>query len=493
MGKTAALNSEDRIWRKTYTHLGIAVIIYICFRFFLLHPSETTGLTELGVKALSVFVPVCYLWCTSDVLWPSIAAIVILAIDGVMPATGAMAYVFGHEFVALTVSMFLLVDSMLSTGLLRRIARWIISRKVVHGRPYLFYFFFGIATWFIAICINYINAAIIMVALAREISASLGIERNHSFHTSMIRIVMATAIIGESTWPFGKAVDTIAFNQLIAYGVECTQFDFLIIGIPFSILALILAPLTLKLFIKPDVAAYDRYDDVAIRKELKESRLSKREKAVAILFIFAFIGIALPGFFKEVEIFQRLGVGGFCVLAVVIGGMIRVDKESLLDWKTGFNRAPWRSALFLGCCFLFVSFFTGTDYGIAAFFAHLMKPLTENLPATLIMVAALVIATIFTNFLSNAVVCVACFTAFMPALIEAGVSNAALVTTGIMIAFMCNSGISTPAGSSCTAYCTGPDSDITVKGALKYSVIMAIEFVLIGCLIMLPLGTLLFG
>lgn len=482
------MSSADKDYRKLYIHLFIAAILYIAFRFFILTPSETTGLTEVGMKCLAVFIPVCYLWCVTDVLWPSLFAIVMLALDGALTAPQAINYVFGHYYVAMTICMGLVVFSMQKTGLIRRVAQWIISRPVVHGKPYLFLFFFGVATWFVSICINYINAAIIMLAIAREVSDSIEIDRKHSFHKAMLQVVMVTAVVGESTWPFGRAICTIAYNQLLGMGLDFPMTKFLVLGVPFSIITLVLVPLILKWVVKPDVSAYDRYDDAAVRAQLKTTPLTKRAKYVAVLFILLYVGFALPGFIPSSLMLKNLGVGGIAVFVACLGALIRVDGEPLVDLKNGLSQAPWRSALFLGCCFLFVSFFTGEAYGIRTFFAHLLMPLTSKLSPVMLIIAGCVIATIGTNFLSNAVVTVACCAAVLPQLAAKGLSESYVITAGILIAFMANSGCMTPAGSSCTAYITGPDSDITVGEGLKYNICMALIYTVIACVILIPIG-----
>lgn len=479
--------------RKRNIHLLVALAMYLLLRFCVLKASETTGLTELGVKALSVFIPVCYLWCVIDVLWPSLAAVVLLAIDGATTAPTAFQTVFGHYFVAQTVCMSLVVATMLRTGLLGRVARWIISRPVLHGRPYLFLAFFGVATWFIAVCTGYINAAIIMLALGREVSASINIDKNHSFHKSILMVIMASAIMGESSWPFGKAVCTIAFSQLTALGVECSQMDFLAVGLPFSALALALIPFMLKWIVKPDVDPFDNFDDAAVREQLKSKPFSREEMAIAVLFVFNYASYILVSIFPQVGFLTRLGTGGVALTTCCIGGLIKVEGVPLLDWQNGFNRAPWRSALYLGSCFVFVNFCTSADYGISKFFAYLLKPITSGLPPIALICVTLLLTTILTNFMSNAVVCVAAFAVCMPTLIASGVPNGYLVITGILICFMANSGICTPAGSSCTAYITGPDSDITVAEGLKFNVAMAVCYVILGCVVLLPYGIAIFN
>lgn len=487
MSKTVR-TAEDTKWRKDSIHIAIAVVLYFLFRFVILTPSETSGLTELGMKVLALFIPVCYLWCTVDILWPSIAAGVVLVLDNVMSYSAVMSTLFGHYFVCMTIMMSLIVDSMLQTGLLRRVAQWIVSRAVVHKRPYLFYLFFCVAALVIAILIGYINCAIIMMALSREISASLGIDRKHPFHRSMISSIMAIAIVGESAWPFSKAVDTIAYNLLLGAGIETTMLDFFKIGIVFALASLILVPLSLKLFMKPDVSVYDNYDDAAMRAELKASPWTKRQIASGLLFLCSFIMVSCSGLFPNIPFFTKTGIAVPSMLFAVLGGLIRIDKKPLVDWAGGIQRAPWRNALFLGGCFLFVGCFTGADYGISKYFAYLLKPISSGLPPIALIIVAGITATVLTNFMSNAVVCVACFSAFIPALIQTGVGSNYVITCAVLIAFLANSGMSTPAGSSCTAYCVGPNGDMTVGSALKFNVIMAVEYTILAFVVLLPWG-----
>ena len=66
---------SDKALRNKIINSVIGVAIMFVFRFL---PLNLTGVTEIGMQIIGIFLGTLYLWTFVDVLWPSLLAIVMI-------------------------------------------------------------------------------------------------------------------------------------------------------------------------------------------------------------------------------------------------------------------------------------------------------------------------------------------------------------------------------------------------------------------------------
>ena len=129
---------------KKTIHFLIAILLDVLIS--LLVPA-TNGLTDIGVRAIGAAVATVYLWTFVATDWTSIFAALLFAIAGVMPF--ATLLTTGAVPVLLIITMSAITIPLSRTGFIARVINWFVTRKILRGRPWLFFAFYFAAIYII--------------------------------------------------------------------------------------------------------------------------------------------------------------------------------------------------------------------------------------------------------------------------------------------------------------------------------------------------------
>ncbi len=128
-----------------YLHFAITLLIMIAFNFV-----PTVGeITRYGMQSIGILVGVIYGFATVGTMWAALAGIVALGIIGVMGQVVASA--LGTPMIWGVIFIQIIMYALAKEGVTKFFANWIISRKVVKGRPWLFSFFILLGAFVVAI------------------------------------------------------------------------------------------------------------------------------------------------------------------------------------------------------------------------------------------------------------------------------------------------------------------------------------------------------
>ncbi len=122
--------------------LHAAVCLLIMFGFGQLQPVEP--LTPLGMRLIGIFLGVLYGWVCIEIVWPSLAGLLALMLAGGMKPVVLLNKSFGDPIVQMMFFIFVFCAAINHYGLSRFISLWVITRRCVAGRPWVFtYAFLG--------------------------------------------------------------------------------------------------------------------------------------------------------------------------------------------------------------------------------------------------------------------------------------------------------------------------------------------------------------
>ena len=137
----------QKVDRNQYIHTIIGVILM--FSGWFIPPVEP--ITEVGMQLVGIFVGLIYLWTTSGMLWPSILGIAAMIISDYGTMTSILAASFGHYSVWTSILMMAIFGIIEQYGVNDYIVRWILTRKIINGRPWIFTFIWLFASFFLAV------------------------------------------------------------------------------------------------------------------------------------------------------------------------------------------------------------------------------------------------------------------------------------------------------------------------------------------------------
>lgn len=471
--------------------LILGPVLAIIFCFFTL-----PGLTPVATRILGMTLWMVVWWVTTPVpLWVTsllpIAAGVLMNIAGTK-ATEDGLNTYGSYAAAVTmmvIGVFILGAVIEKWNLHKRIALGILN--IFKGKPVAVVMGFGIATAVISMFMSNTTAVAMLLPIAMALVTQLGFGKEDGFSKALVLVTAYACSIGGMATVIGSGTNlaSVGLIEELA-GIHMSFTDWLMIGLPFTVLIMPIATLAICKMFK--VKEYDLGDNMIIKQELDAlGPMSKGEKIATVflivtILVFVFndqIAAAIPwlGFLTN---------EGWGIIVLVLAFMIPVDfknGEFLMDGKYAMEKISWGTFILLGGALTLGGLFSAS--GIAAWIASGLGFLA-NWPLILTIIFLCVVVSFITEAVSNFVV----VAAFLPAL--TGLAD----TIGtsplfIMMAVALSSSLAfmLPSGTPPNALVFGTDYLETkdmVKAGLVVKLIGIVLFPIVMFLIARPLSPL---
>ena len=487
MSTTMSRTVKDR---KTM-HFFIAIFLDIVISVFV---PATNGLTPVGVRAIGAAVATVYLWTFVATDWTSILSGVLFAVAGVMPFETLLKT--GVTPVLLIITMSAITIPLSRTGFIARVINWFITRKIVKGRPWLFFALYFAAIYLIGCFLDVAAACLIALPVAKEICHELGYEDDSKFATVMYLGIIWYSMWGYAATPIAHTVAIIVMQLVETYtGVAMSMLDYMVVGIPGTVILGILSFFVFRFIVRPDVSKFMNYDPEK-RSKTFSKKLSRGERNAVIIFCLIIFMFLFPDIFRNILPEAAAFISGLTINAPAVAGIAAMyiirdeNNERLLDFSKVTNQIPWGAALLVMGMFVVAPCLTADSTGIKTWFANILSPITNNMTTWILL--ALVVAifcAVFTNFMScNAIANIA-FSLVAPIAIGlAPVVN--VYALALVVAIAANIGIMTPAASAASAVVLG--SGASTKYAMKYGAMMIPIGVVVCLFVVYPLAALVF-
>lgn len=449
--------------KKTYLHLSIAVILGLLVALII---KPVSGLTSTGVAVLAVTIPTLYLWLTLNTHWVSILFMGLLVMTGSMTSTAVWAGSMGH-FSVITMIVFMALNYCLTeTGVINKVCNWFITRKIVHGRPYVFIGMFFASMLVLGMVMDNLSLAVIYVGIAEILCQKIGVKKGNSFYTCMFMGIMWVDVVISIASPIAHAPCLILMNMMSAQlGITVTYAQWLGLGIPFAIIMYVVIMLCVR-FWHPDTTAYNNYDVEAERANAP--KLSTAGKIASVVFIAAVLMMIVPELLKNVlpafaTYWTGVGVIVIAILACAILCTIHIDDKPILDMPGALRSLPMGAIIFAGVVCVMSTPITSEATGINVWMSTILQSAFSGVSPWVVVVVLTLAALIMTNFLSN-VVTMTIFFQIGVALLSGGSINMGMYSMliGIASAMACL----TPSACAPMPLIFGP-GHVTMKNTLK--------------------------
>lgn len=162
-----------------YVHIAITIFFMVVFGF--LPPFGT--LTPVGMKILGLFVGVVYAYSTLEIIWPSILAIVLYGLSGMVDSVDDAALaMMGNSVVFQTIVQQMAAGAIVIYGFGKWFARKTLSLKMFHGRPLLYTWCFLFIFMWANIVLETIPIMIMLCSIWADIGESCDYEKNDNFY-----------------------------------------------------------------------------------------------------------------------------------------------------------------------------------------------------------------------------------------------------------------------------------------------------------------------
>lgn len=123
---------EEIRTKKLWLHAGVVLFFMLIFPLF----PPFASLPPLGMKALGVFIGCIYGWSVGQIMWVSLAALIVLGLSKGYTVNGMLASAYGNSTVLMVLFSLVFCYGVQRSGLLDYIAKWILTRKFAQKGPW---------------------------------------------------------------------------------------------------------------------------------------------------------------------------------------------------------------------------------------------------------------------------------------------------------------------------------------------------------------------
>lgn len=476
---------------KTQRNLLIGIVIGLIIFFAV---PAANGLTPAGVKMLAVFVPLIVVWLIEGGSgWSALFAATMLVLLGAYNGAHTYELLWGGSMVAMIIPYYMISNALEESGTMMWVVRWILSRKFIHGRPLLFTIMFVVAMMFCSIFINTMVVVVIFFKILRDITDSIGLDRESGFYHAHGLLIGWLAQIADGCLIWGRPFILSMVGIIVGLGfTNFTMNDFFKLSALYLLFACVVSILFVKFWVRPDTSAFDKFDDAAIRADLQANPLSKRSKILLggmAFAIVAYVCAFLTPLGGVQLYFNALPVAAPISIVVAVMAVLTVDGKPVLDIGKEMGRLPWNTIMFLGSVMFFGGIIGSEEFGISTMLSNVVSPIVASIPAALVVLIGLAIASVLTNLTSNAVSATIVLSCFVPAMLAApNISDSQALAFATCVVMVCATAIGTLAACATMSLVYCPDGIDYGKSA-KYSLAVCAVMVLISAFVLVPLGT----
>ena len=304
--------------------------------------------TRMGVQYLCIMVGWIYLSIvTGGLLLSSVIALTACVIPGYYTAASIVTTTLGNSITLLMIFIFIMVYIFQKTKTGEFLVRWLLSRKVVNGRPYLFTAFFFLAIIVIGAVIGSFGIILLAIAILSAVSEVTGMSIKDDWFRFLLLSTVALSGTTEVLFPF-KPYSVLYMSifdaQLNTIGTACDGNTWLITAIIMAALSFVFLMALARFVFKFDLTRMKELD-VSVLQTEEFKKMSKKQVivlvSVILTFFYPFILMLLPSESGVYLFLNNIGQNLFMGFVICLLCLIHVDGEPIAEigdvFKNGTN------------------------------------------------------------------------------------------------------------------------------------------------------------
>jgi len=462
------------------------VVILLMFGFGHLPPIYP--LEYLGMQVLGIFLGLIYGWTALDFVFPSLLGMIALGLTEYDSMTNVFKAGFGNNIFLMVFFMFIWSDYLHKSGTLQYIACFLITRKFVMGRPWVFTFMLFLAAWLMGSLLAATAAILIMWTIFYSICEIYGYEPGETYPAYVLVGIAFGVMVGFCVFPYKSIAAMLVGSLNTVAGIEMPFSTFMFSSIVTSFACCILYFLFGKFILKPDVSKISMDEEKV--KMLNNNEITTEIKIGFASIIALLIMVILPEYFSNplFDIFKKMGVTAITTFILIVLGIVKVGGKYVFNFSecVKSSTVSWPMLIMLASTFAVSGAFTSSKVNILALVNYYGIPLFENMLPLAFTILFAVFLCIVTQIAHNAVLAAA----FGPVLCQLGMSLGANL---ILCVILCNVALmaacATPAASSPGALIYSNDKWISRKQSYGFCFVAIVATIIV----LIVLGSLLYN
>lgn len=475
---------------KTSKSKMIQTVISLLIMFVAGYFIPTWGpVTRMGVQYLCIMIGWIYMSIvTGGLLLSSVIALTACVIPGYYTAASIVSTTLGNSITLLMIFIFIMVYIFQKTQTGEFLVRWLLSRKVVNGRPYLFTAFFFIAIIVIGAVIGSFGIILLAIAILDALAEVTGMDKKNDWFRFLLLATVALSGTTEVFFPFkpyAALYMSIFDAQLNTIGAACDGNTWLITAAIMAVLlSFVILMLLARFAFKFDLRRMKELD-VSVLQTPEFKKMSKKQVIVLIsvilTFFYPFILMLLP---KESGVYlflNNIGQNLFMGFVICLLCLIHVDGEPIAEIGDVFkNGTNWQIIFAVGSVIAIGGAMAADVCGVATWLLSIFQGVFGGMSIVTVVIIVCLLSCIITQFFSNSATAILFLTALAPlavALYQEGVNVSvfpALIGTGTLTACLLPSG----SGQSAIMLSTDIFADDGQQWALSKGIIVLVGLTL---------------
>lgn len=403
--------------KKVYIHCLIGLAIMAIFWF--MAPIEP--ITPVGMKVVGAFLGMVYLWSAVGSLWPSLLGLTLIALSG-YGGQGAVGFkavflnAFGADTVLLTLFAMVLFGAMDEAGCTKYIARWLLTRKIINGRPYAFMGVVWFTCYVISTLVSPITGLILMWPITLRIMDTLKIERGDKIWPFFFVGMFAVMTLGQPFFPFmgAQLIVVSAYGSMTGVPADLTPVpyvSYMALNFIMTMLLMVTYIIILKFILRPDVNKLKGVDADHLAIEQPLPPMVWPQKTMMIMIPLYLIMLLVPSFLDKsnpvVNLLATLGPLGVTIVWIIFFCIIRYQGKEVLNFKeVSYKQFNWGIFFMIAAAVYGANALSNDATGVKDFLLNALNPILGGQSEMGFVAIMFTVALILTNFANNAAMAV---------------------------------------------------------------------------------------
>ena len=472
--------------KSQWVHLAITFLL-MCSGWLL----PTGGaLTEYGVRVVMIFVGAIWGWIFAGLIVPSFLAMLFLVLAGMGTAKEVVGSGFGSEIILLIIFFSIFTQWLEDIGLTKSMANWLLSRKVLKGKPYLFIFMLFLVTLICGSFVGIYATIFLMWGICYSMLADMGFAKKSKEASFILIGVAYISIMGMTIKPWSPwaMVGVNGLRSVTGEGVVFLPYSCFMVVI--SLASTLLFMLFAKLILRLDMSVMKDKDFSGLAKEIQ---VTKQQKLGAVMLILLLVALYIPSVLPDGLIKTMLsaqGATGLCIIMLLVLSFVYFDGKPAIDFvELAKKSIPWNMVCLLTAVGPLGDALMSSDTGFTKAIMATLKPIMAGQSPTMFYIFTIILACVLTQFMNNTILLVVMTPMFCTI---AGMVGANPILVASILIFGLTAALCTPGASSRAGLVFGNTEWIDVKQAYIQAVLSVVAVILVLAVIGIPLGSVLF-
>lgn len=437
----------------TLIHVVIGIAITLVFA----NLTPPAPLTQYGLTVVGLFMVTNYWFATIGMIWPSILSIALYVLLTTSDAATSVSAILGSTTVWQCIMLMPICGALKESGATEVIAKFLISRKALSGRPLLFSYVFLLACFAVGVLTGLSSAVILAFTLFDGVAETIDCKPGESYYSTMTVATFLAAALGTTVIPYRSYLTAMVASFSNILGVPMNGAVYIVYAFCFMLVFMLLMLLVMKFILRVDMSKLETLDTQALAQDI--GTINRTGKILLVILGVVIAGIIYPLIVKSGSLYtllsQSLTNNLFFGLAAVAACMIHVGGKPVMDiGKTMVKYVPWGLLFSMGIMLFFADCLSSADSGLREFLSQFMGNLFGGMSSWLFIVCVVILTVVVTGFFSNMATGIVMLTATAPLAVQFGVSPMFL---GILVMFSSMFGFLTPGGNGLTPLLYGKD------------------------------------